>query len=54
MINYGNPTIRGLTEAASALIVDTPWPNKLSEMGIRTAALAATRNSLQKTERFFL
>ena len=26
----------------------------LSEMGIRTAALAATRTSLQKTKRFFL
>jgi len=51
---YGIMTSPAIAEAASALIMGAPWPSKLSELGICTAALAATRNSLQKTERFFL
>ena len=39
---YGIMTAPAIAEAATALIVGNSWPNNLSEMGIRAAALAAT------------
>jgi hypothetical protein len=43
-------TSPAVAEEALAIILDNPWPSKLSENGISEAELMATRNSLEKTE----